>query len=75
MIEVLKPGNKKQIECHTCGALLRYAPEDVQKEKPIVGMAGYKHFIICPECNNIVVIEQTRGLRVKAGILDEYPAY
>lgn len=71
MIEVLRPGCKKQIECKECGALLRYSPEDVQKEKPVAGIAGYKHFIICPECNCAVIIEQSRGLRATMGIVDE----
>lgn len=69
MIEVLRKGCKKTIECHECGALLRYNPEDVQKEKPIAGIAGYKHFIMCPECNCAVVIDQTRALAEQVGRL------
>jgi hypothetical protein len=35
MIEVIKQGNKNQIECDYCGALLRYGVDDIKRKERI----------------------------------------
>lgn len=62
MIEVIKHGIKTQIECKNCGALLRYAYEDIKEERwgHNVGMHGYKKYIVCPDCKHMVILKQTK---------------
>ena len=33
MIKILREGNKRQVECEECGALLSYQREDIKKEE------------------------------------------
>ena len=33
MIKILREGNKRQIECNDCGALLQYEGEDIHCEE------------------------------------------
>ena len=59
MIEVIRKGSLKKVECCGCGALLRYdANEDVQKtELPSLhGGMYYKEFIKCPECGEELLL-------------------
>ena len=37
MIEILRVGTKKQIECQECGALLRYEEGDIKTSEYYVG--------------------------------------
>lgn len=64
MVEVIRKGSLKKIECYGCGSLLRYdANEDVQKvEEPSWSGGMYtKEFIKCPVCNEELVLSgQTR---------------
>ena len=64
MIEIIKPGTKKKIECEECGAILRYEQEDVQI-RTALGMISpvstrSKKYIVCPQCNYKIVLEATR---------------
>lgn len=59
MIEVIRKGSLKRIECGNCGSLLRYdANEDVQKtEEPSWQGGTYtKEFIKCPVCNEELLL-------------------
>lgn len=54
MIEVIKQGNKNQIECDYCGALLRYGVDDIKRKERICGQLGEtleEQTITCPCCN------------------------
>ena len=61
MIEILKMGTKKQIECEACGALLRYEKEDVKEGDYWHQWTPYTNkYIICPQCNEKIILEATR---------------
>ena len=62
MIEVIKKGSIKKVECSDCGSLLRYdEKEDVQTTQHVSELGTFtKKFIVCPECNKEVVLTQTR---------------
>lgn len=62
MIEILKEGTKRQIECDECGALLRYQQEDIKNEdKYISPVSSYnRKYIICPQCHNKIILEAQR---------------
>lgn len=60
MIEVIRKGSLKKIECSGCGSLLRYdAEKDIQKQKEpnnILGGVFEKEFIKCPVCGEELVL-------------------
>lgn len=59
MIEVIRKGSLKRIECGNCGSLLRYnANEDVQKTQEPSWQGGMytKEFIKCPVCGEELVL-------------------
>lgn len=60
MITVIKHGDKKIIECEECGAVLRYQLGDIHYE--MTGYADYpkRNFIICPDCNARVYMEDDK---------------
>lgn len=65
MIEVIRKGSLKRIECNNCGSLLRYdANEDVQRvqEPSLIGGETFtKEFIKCPVCNvELILSAETR---------------
>ena len=62
MIEIIRPGTKKKIECEECGAILRYEQEDVQTGAVLISplSTGSKKYIVCPQCNYKIVLEATR---------------
>lgn len=62
MIEVIRKGSLKRIECSNCGSALRYdANEDVQRTEQKHELGTFtKEFIVCPECNKEIVLTQTR---------------
>ena len=66
MIEVLKRGNKKTVVCESCGAELRYQPEDVKMYKPMEGIAGYINYITCPECQDSVALPVSHNFRTSS---------
>ena len=55
MIKVLEHGIRK-ITCPNCKAKLQYEQEDVINEKCPNG----KSWIICPDCNNEVIISKEK---------------
>ena len=61
MIEVLREGNKKKIECDECGALLRYEKEDIHElSASVLGMYHKQTYITCPQCNSRIILEAQR---------------
>ena len=59
MIEVIRKGTLKKIECYGCGSLLRYdAEKDVQKkEEPSSLNHVYEYeFIKCPVCGEELIL-------------------
>ena len=62
MIKVIREGTRNRIECDYCGALLAYDKEDTQKREQHLGPCGYGiiKYIICPQCQNEIVMEGTR---------------
>lgn len=59
MIEVIRKGSLKTVECHMCGALLKYdVNEDViRSQNPCLTGGMYtKEYIKCPECDEEIVL-------------------
>ena len=59
MIEVIRKGSLKKIECYMCGALLKYnVNEDVIKSQEPDWKGGMytKEYIKCPECGEEIVL-------------------
>lgn len=58
MIEVIRKGSIKKIECHACGSVLKYdANEDVQTMQQTGELGTFtKEFIVCPECGCELVL-------------------
>ena len=66
MIEIVRPGYKKIVECRNCGAILRYDKRKDVQEKAPAGHIGYMiKYIICPECQEHVNVntEGTKEIR------------
>ena len=59
MIEIIRPGTKKKIECDECGAILRYEQEDIQTGTVLVSpvSTGNKKYIVCPQCHYQIILE------------------
>ena len=70
MIKVIKEATRKRIECDYCGALLAYDEKDIRKRGPhwgpcpcdynIINDYSFIKYIICPQCQNEIVMEGTR---------------
>lgn len=70
MVQVIKPGFLKEIQCQKCGAVLRYDErEDVIVETTdmvdfnpdSIGLRKYAtKYIICPQCKNKIVLNAVR---------------
>ena len=62
MIEIIRPGTKKKIECGECGAILRYEQEDIQIGSVLISplSTGNKKYIVCPQCNYKIILEAPR---------------
>lgn len=62
MIEIIKAGTKNRIECNNCGALLSYTVSDIkEEERYITQRETYtQKYIICPQCNNKIVLESQK---------------
>lgn len=63
MIKIIKPGTKKTAECENCGCLFSYEPDDVCKERRCINdspLKSYKTYICCPQCDQKIVLSQTR---------------
>lgn len=63
MVRIVKtepdPSVVKQVVCKNCGATLEYTPQDVRERhgKDIGGGPDGDKSIICPNCNDKVVLE------------------
>lgn len=69
MIKILRPGTKKEVECPNCGALLSYDISDILEksshsiaETSSASWLSSKNttYIICPQCNNEIILSATR---------------
>lgn len=58
MIDVIKKGSVKKVECNEYGSLLRYdEKEDVQTTQQKSELGTFtKKFIVCPECGCELVL-------------------
>lgn len=54
MVKVIEYGRKRRTTCETCGALLEFEKEDI--ENVHLGMNEYEQRIVCPACNETVVV-------------------
>lgn len=59
MIEIIKPGTKKKINCNACGCLFSYEKEDVEYGdiftiSPITAKGMY---VSCQQCKEKIVLE------------------
>jgi NAD-dependent SIR2 family protein deacetylase len=59
MIKVIKRGSIEIRTCTCCGCKFSYEKEDVE-EKCIDGYKAYRRFVRCPQCDEEVIIAQTR---------------
>lgn len=65
MIEIIKRGTKKACTCNKCGCLFRYEDEDIEVEtfeantNGVIGIIQ-REFVPCPQCDEKVVLMQTR---------------
>lgn len=62
MIEILREGTKRQIECKDCGALLRFQQEDIKTAEHWISSRDsrtYK-YITCPQCHAEIILEAQR---------------
>lgn len=66
MIEIIKKGTKQIITCKQCGCKFSFENEDLKylgQDGFHTGIKqGYKKYVICPQCENEIVVEQTRSL-------------
>lgn len=58
MVEVIKHGEKNITECNFCGALLRYAVDDIKEQEKYLSQrdSSFEKYIVCSDCKNKVVI-------------------
>lgn len=54
MVKVIKYGQKRRITCSNCGALLEFEKDDLKNVR--TGMNEYEQQIVCPACNEIVIV-------------------
>lgn len=64
MIEVIRKGSLKRIECSNCNSALRYdAKEDIQTTEQKHELGTFtKNFIVCPECGCEIVLNSEKEL-------------
>lgn len=68
MIKILKQGTLKKCTCDNCGSVLSYDEnEDVLEETVktfaancVGGFSKSQKYIICPQCNEKIVLKATR---------------
>lgn len=62
MIEIIKVGTKNRVECANCGALLSYTKDDIKEREEFLGQRDsyIQKYIICPQCNNKIVLNSQR---------------
>lgn len=57
MVKVIKEGTKRRVECKECGAILEYEKHDKCNRQ--TGINEYESYIICPCCENDIVVRIT----------------
>lgn len=61
--EEKEKANTKEIECPTCGAILRYYRCDVKEEYQRVSCEEDEtlyYYVVCPHCKKIVITQDLR---------------
>ena len=53
----LDPKVVKEVSCGGCGAILEYAPNDVETYVACCDMDDGFSYVVCPGCNEDVVVE------------------
>ena len=53
MVTIIKPGTKKIAKCNKCGCEFSYEDEDKK-------IHLHKTYVLCPQCNEEYIIEQTK---------------
>lgn len=51
MIQIIKHGTKRTIECKQCGCVFSYEAEDIKVEQ--TGMNEYMSYVQCPDCKYV----------------------
>ncbi len=59
MIEIIKWGTKKTCTCNNCGCCFKYENEDIE-HKYGKGLEYLGKFVLCPQCDEEVMLEQTK---------------
>ena len=59
MIEIIKRGTKTVTDCKMCGCKFMFENEDIQEEC-VDGYKQYREYVMCPQCDEKVIITQTR---------------
>lgn len=59
MIEIMKRGTKTITTCKQCDCKFSYEKEDIQEEC-VDGYKQYREYVMCPQCDEEVIITQTR---------------
>ena len=58
MIEIIKNGTKRKMECEECGCIFRYDLEDRHLSFPEMGIGRPFFVVICPQCDNECAIKE-----------------
>lgn len=71
-MRIIKVGNKlpiNEIECENCGTILEYLDKEVRSVYGWIAPTTNKelHFIICPYCNERIVIDEIEKEYVSDG--------
>lgn len=60
MIEVIKYGTKKVVDCCKCGCRFSYEEEDIRVDIP---PDEDRYYVICPQCENEISVTLPRDMK------------
>lgn len=62
MIEIIRNGTKKRIDCNECGCLFSYEADDVEHKEVPSWKGGMitNSFIRCPQCHQEIRLSSKR---------------
>ena len=60
MIKIIKEGTRNTVQCETCGCLFCYDAEDIEWEEVVSKTT--RRWVVCPQCNEEVTLEQSRQM-------------
>ena len=60
MVEIIKKGDKRLVDCFDCGSILKFDAPDIYRDKTQsydydVG-ESYDYYVVCPECKEKVYV-------------------